>query len=109
MKLTTIVEKPDCEGARNFLSVSSRERPENYFAAFEAYVITKDVYEQLAYIISYKIVNSKKEVELTDALEYIRNNKGMMAFVPDGKSYNIGNATAYRNTVSEFAKENADE
>ncbi len=104
LKLTAIAEKPDCEKARDFLAVSSRKRPDNYFAAFGAYVITKDVYSRLAYAVSHKVVNSQGEVELTDALDYVRHNKGMMAFVPDGKSYDIGNASAYRKTVSEFGR-----
>ena len=82
--------------------MSNKKRAENYYAAFGAYVITKDVYERLDYAISHEIVNEKGEVELTDALEYVRKEKGMMAFIPDGESYDIGNAAAYRRTVAEF-------
>ncbi len=102
LKLTAIAEKPSCEKAKDFLAVSSRKRPENYFAAFGAYVITKDVFERLEYAIKNEIVNAKGEVELTDALEYVCDQQGMMAFVPDGKSYDLGNAEAYRTTVREF-------
>lgn len=105
LKLTAVSEKPSCEEARDFLAVSSRERARNYYAAFGAYVITKDVYERLGYAIEHEIVNEKGEVELTDALEYVRKEKGMMAFIPDGQSYDIGNAAAYRRTVAEFGKE----
>lgn len=102
LKLTAIAEKPSCEEARDYLSVSTKRRAENYYAAFGAYVITKDVYERLDYAITHDVVNEKGEVELTDALEYVRKEKGMMAFVPDGQSYDIGNAAAYRRTVAEF-------
>ena len=102
LKLTAIEEKPSCEKALGYLSVSTRKSAENYYAAFGAYVLTKDVYDRLAEAISSDIVNSKGEVELTDALEYVRATKGMMAFVPDGESYDIGNAQAYRKTMAEF-------
>lgn len=102
MKLTAIAEKPSCEEARDYLSVADRKWAENYYAAFGAYVITRDVYDRLDYAISQGITNEKGEIELTNALEYVRKEKGMMAFVPDGESYDIGNAAAYRRTVAEF-------
>lgn len=102
MKLTAIVEKPSCEVARDYLSMADRNRADNYYAAFGAYVITWDVYDRLDYAISQGITSEKGEIELTNALEYVRREKGMMAFVPDGESYDIGNAAAYRRTVAEF-------
>ena len=60
------------------------------------------MFERLEYAIKNEIVNAKGEVELTDALEYVCEQQSMMAFVPDGKSYDLGNAEAYRTTVSEF-------
>ena len=102
LNLSMICEKPDCEKAKDFLAVSSKRQEENYFAAFGAYVITKDIFDRLEYAIQNNIVNEKGEIELTDALAYVCKEKGMMAFVPDGKSYDIGNAEAYRRTVSEF-------
>lgn len=102
LKLTAIAEKPSCEEAKDYLSVSTKKRMENYYAAFGAYVITSDIYERLDYAVTHDVDNEKGEVELTDALEYVRKKKGMMAFVPDGESYDIGNAAAYRQTVAEF-------
>lgn len=102
LKLTAIAEKPSCEEAKDYLSVSTKKRMENYYAAFGAYVITSDIYERLDYAVTHDVYNEKGEVELTDALEYVRKKKGMMAFVPDGESYDIGNAAAYRQTVAEF-------
>ena len=60
------------------------------------------MFERLEYAIRNRIVNAKDEVELTDALAYVCENQGMMAFIPDGKSYDLGNADAYRMTVTEF-------
>lgn len=102
LRITQIEEKPDCNKARDFLCVSSREKTENYFAAFGAYVITSAVFDRLECAIQDNAVNAKGEVELTDALSYVCDKQGMMAFIPDGKSYDLGNAEAYRTTVSEF-------
>jgi UTP-glucose-1-phosphate uridylyltransferase len=104
LKLTNIAEKPDCIKARDFLSVPSSRNSENYFAAFGAYVITKEVFDRLEYAVHNHVFNEKGEIELTDALAYVCNQTGMMAFVPDGESYDLGNAEAYRTTVSEFGR-----
>lgn len=102
LKLTGIAEKPDPIHAKEFLSVASRANPENYYAAFGSYVLTKDVFDRLEYAVKNEIVNAKGEVELTDALAYVCKAKGMMAYVTNGKSYDLGNAEAYRKTVREF-------
>ena len=102
LKVTGIEEKPDRIKAKDFLCVPSRKSAENYFAAFGAYVITEAVFDRLGDAIRENIVNAKGEVELTDALAYVCEKQGMLAFVPDGKSYDLGNAESYRKTVSEF-------
>lgn len=104
LRLTAIAEKPSFEEARDYLAVPNKKRIENYYAAFGAYVVTRDIYERLDYMITHDITNEKGEIELTDALEYVCQEKGMMAFVPDGESYDIGNADAYRRTVAEFGR-----
>lgn len=105
IKLNKIVEKPDCDTAKEFLSVASKGKPDNYYAAFGAYIINNDVYDRLQYAIDHKIENRKGEIELTDALSYVMEQNGMLAFIPDGESYDLGNAEAYRRTVTEFGKE----
>ena len=44
------------------------------------------------------------EIQLTSSLAYVMEQKGMMAYVPDGESYDIGNAAAYRNTFINFGQ-----
>ncbi len=106
LKVTAVAEKPDSKKAEDYLAVSSRKGKENYFAAFGAYIITRDVFARLDYAIRNEIVNEKGEIELTDALAYVGEKYGLMAFLPNGKSYDIGNAEAYRYTVNEFGKMN---
>lgn len=104
LKVNRIEEKPTIEYAKDYLGMTSDKGKETYYAAFGAYVITKDVFDRLDYAIAHEIVNDKGEVELTDALGYVCEKQGMMACVIDGKSYDLGNAEAYRRTVSEFGK-----
>lgn len=104
LRLTHIAEKPQCEYAKDFLSVSDRESPENYYAAFGAYILTRDVFDRLDEMVRGDI-RSQGEIQLTDALSYVREKAGMMGFVPDGKSFDIGNAAAYRHTVTNFGTE----
>ncbi len=56
-------------------------------------------------MIRDNITNEKGEIELTTALSDVREDSGMMAFVPDGESYDIGNAEAYRRTLTEFGRD----
>ena len=102
MKLSRIEEKPSIEDARDYLSMANSERNENYYAAFGAYVIDKNVFNRLDEMIKNDIVNHKGEIELTEALKYVCENKGMMGFVPNGESFDLGNAHAYRDTVTRF-------
>lgn len=102
LRLTDIAEKPDCVYAKEFLSMPTRKNPENYYAAFGAYIITKDIFNRLDEAVKHNIVGKKGEIELTDALAYVCEKKGLMAYVPDGESFDLGNAEAYRYTVSHF-------
>lgn len=101
MQLTRIAEKPRCEYAKDFLSVADRSAPDNYYAAFGAYILTHEVFERLAEMVSGH-ASGDGEIQLTDALADVRKKHGMMGFVPDGESFDIGNAEAYRDTVSRF-------
>lgn len=104
MKVTNIAEKPTVDYAKDYLMMNHKDVGEVCFGAFGCYIITKDVFDRLAYAIDNDIVNGKGEVELTDALAYVCDKYGLMGFVPNGKSYDLGNAESYRIAVSEFGK-----
>ena len=101
LNLTKIAEKPDCDYAKDYLAVASRKSPENYYAAFGAYILTHEVFDRLEEMVTENI-RSDGEIQLTDALIYVQEKSGMMGFIPDGESFDIGNAQAYRYTVSRF-------
>lgn len=103
MQLMQIAEKPKPEYAKDFLSVPDVSASENYYAAFGAYILTQEVFERLGEMTAAHVPGDG-EIQLTDALDYVREHCGMMGFVPDGESFDIGNAEAYRDTVNRFGK-----
>ena len=105
LRLSDIIEKPSVEKAKDFLNVPGRGKSENYFAAFGAYVITKEVYDGLGDAIKNNITNKKGEIELTDVLAKVNARGQAYAFVPDGESYDIGTVEAYRSTVCNFGRQ----
>ena len=48
--------------------------------------------------------NGTGEVELTNVLDEVRKSKGMMAYLVDGKRFDIGLPEEYRKTLSVFGK-----
>ncbi len=113
--LDRIAEKPTEVYAADYLAMplDSKGEETGYYAAFGAYVITPDVFDELSDMISeYEKDESKagsgKEIEFTEALKRVMEKRGMYAFVPDGESFDIGNVAAYKNTVANFDAKNTD-
>lgn len=102
IRINNIAEKPSMQYAKDYLTISSRSDPESCYGAFGCYVITKDVFDRLKTAIDNNIVNAKGEVELTEALEFVCKNSGIMGFIPEGRSFDLGNPESYRKTVAEF-------
>lgn len=62
-------------------------------------MLTPEVYEELEREISQRKPSEGKEYGLTAALDAVREKFGMFAFVPNGKSFDIGLPDAYRKTM----------
>ena len=45
-----------------------------------------------------------KEIELTSALDKVREQSGMIGVQLQGRMYDMGNFNAFRNCVSDFSK-----
>jgi len=119
MEVHRIKEKPTREYAADYLGMepsgrSAVRQPESgqeYYAAFGAYIVGPEIFAEL-----HKMVmdsrhpelnaeeNTKTEIEFTEALVRTLNRTGLMAYVPDGESYDIGNVEAYKKTVAEFSR-----
>lgn len=103
LKLDRIAEKPSVDDAKEYLRVATKAKKDNYFAVFGQYVLNDEVFE----ILKENIDNNKLEsgeIQLTSALEECRRRSGMMGYVVDGTSYDIGLPEMYIRTLSEYCK-----
>ena len=105
MKVDKMVEKPTDDYAREYLGIPDKSGEEKFYATFGQYVLTPEVFEELdKQIRSDEGPSEGNEYGLTAALDTVREKHGMYAFVPDGKSYDIGLPDAYRQTMWDFCK-----
>ncbi|MCR5775153.1 MAG: hypothetical protein K6G42_08730 [Lachnospiraceae bacterium] len=106
LDLDRITEKPTPQYAEDHLGVTGRNGEDLYLAAFGAYILTKEVFSELAAMcLESEEGHSSEEVELTVALERVMKNSGMLAFTPEGESYDMGNVRAYRRTFVSFGED----
>lgn len=101
LRLNNICEKPTVEYAEDYLKVANKKNPENYYAVFGQYILTKEVFSQLELNIKND-VRERGEYQLTTALAQVREATGMLGFLVDGKSYDIGLPEKYIETIKNF-------
>lgn len=101
MNMDSIVEKPSADYAEEYLAVPDKRGEKGFYSVFGQYIITPEVFVELEKAIAASN-DSKKEIELTDALESVRRKTGMFGVVLDGKMFDIGTPQVYRQTVAEF-------
>ena len=73
-------------------------------SVFGQYILTPEVFEQLRLDIDALEGNSK-EVELTSALDKVREKSGMVGVRLQGRMFDMGNYQAFVNCVTEFSKQ----
>lgn len=100
MRLDCIAEKPTVDYAQENLAVKTKEGS-RYFAVFGQYILTEDVYKVLEDNIRNNKL-SRGEIQLTDALEQVRAESGMMGCRIKGRSYDVGLPQMYVDTVGRF-------
>ena len=103
LKITNIKEKPTVDYAQDFLNVPTKSSDENYYAVFGQYVLTKEVFVELKNNIDNNVTENG-EIQLTSALEQVRKQIGLIGYVVDGKSYDIGIPDQYIKTIENFYK-----
>ena len=47
-------------------------------------------------------ITTKGEIQLTDALDKVRENSGIMGFVFNGKVFDVGTPEMYRDTIMNY-------
>lgn len=105
LKVESMVEKPTDDYAEEYLGVVNVKKQKKYYATFGQYVLTPEVYDELAVMIKEADKSgSEDEIGLTEALDKVREKCGMYAFRPEGRSYDLGLPEAYRYTIANFGK-----
>ena len=105
LNVSVMTEKPKASYAEEHLGVVDSDNEKKYFSVFGQYILTPEVFEQLASdIATADSENSTREIELTSALESVRQRSGMIGVRLDGKMYDMGNPVAFRNAVIEYSK-----
>ena len=105
LNMSNITEKPTSAYAEENLGVSSTaiKGQKSYYCAFGSYILTPDVFRQLKENIDKNVVNAKGEVELTTALEQVRQQVGLLGVRLDGKMFDIGVPNEYRTTMYNYS------
>ncbi|MBR1933768.1 MAG: hypothetical protein IJ841_08805 [Prevotella sp.] len=106
MSVTTLYEKPKASYAEEFLGVRGKTGEKEYCSVFGQYILTPDVFLQLEADIrkadeEHDLV---REIELTSALDAVRQQTGMMGIRLQGERFDMGNPAALVETVAQFSR-----
>lgn len=103
LNVNAMHEKPKASYAENALGVKNAEGKNEYFSVFGQYILTQDVFDQLAMdIVDAAENDDMREIELTPALERVSKEKGMIGIRLNGKMYDMGNPDALHNTLLHY-------
>ena len=105
LNVSVMHEKPKASYAEDFLGVRNADGQKEYYSVFGQYILTPEVFAQLASDIAQadEAGDTTKEIELTAALEAVRQQSGMMGVRLNGTMYDMGNPKALRRCIQEFA------
>ena len=103
LNISQMNEKPKESYAEEFLGVRGKNGEKKYLSVFGQYIITPEVFNQLQQDIS-NADNPEQEIELTNALDKIREQNGMIGVQLQGKMYDMGNFNAFINCASNYYK-----
>lgn len=108
LNVNRMTEKPTSAYAEEYLATKSARAEgdssageKEYCSVFGQYILTPEVFRQLADDIA-AADDPTKEIELTAALEAVRARSGMKAFRIDGQMYDMGNPKAFAKAVEAF-------
>lgn len=104
LQMSNITEKPTVAYAEEHLGVGSLMSSKKYYSVFGQYILTPEVFAQLHENIENGVANGQGEIELTVALEQVREKYGLMGVQLDGKMYDIGVPSELRNTLYNFGR-----
>lgn len=101
LHMTQFCEKPKVSYAEENLPVKMRNGEQRYYSVFGQYILTPEVYQQLKEDIAHAMDESK-EIELTSALERVREKYGMYGVQVDGEMFDMGKPDAFQYCVTHY-------
>ena len=105
LNVSVMQEKPKASYAEEFLAVRNEEGKREYYNVFGQYILTPEVFEQLAADIQQSdLEGGSREIELTSALDAVRQRSGMIGVRLNGKSFDMGNPTTLQRCLETFSK-----
>ena len=106
LNVSVMQEKPKASYAEEFLGVRNGDGQKEYYCVFGQYVLTPDVFAQLASDIARADAegDTMREIELTAALEAVRQKSGMMGVRLNGVMFDMGNPKALRRCILNYAE-----
>ena len=107
LNVSAMNEKPKASYAEEYLSVRDKEGRHHYYSVFGQYILTPEVFEQLGKNIRQadEEHDMQREIELTTALEQVRQQSGMIGVRLKGEMFDMGNPTALSRTIMNYSKE----
>ena len=105
LNVNVMKEKPKASYAEEFLGVRNKEGKKEYYSVFGQYILTPEVFAQLHEDIMQKEIDGDHvtEIELTSALEAVRQRSGMVGVRLKGRMFDMGNPNALIRAVVEYS------
>ena len=106
LNVSQMTEKPKSSYAEEYLGVRDSEGLHHYYSVFGQYILTQEVFEQLERDIqdADQAGDHQREIELTTALERVRQQSGMVGVQLRGEMYDMGNPVAFRHAVINYSE-----
>ncbi len=104
LNMTRFCEKPKVSYAEEHLAVEMKSGERRYYSVFGQYVLTPEVYQQLKEDVA-NAHDDGREIELTSALDKVRERYGMYGVRLDGEMFDMGKPDAFRDCIANFNKE----
>ena len=103
LNVSNMTEKPKASYAEEFLGVKCKDGKNKYMSVFGQYILTPEVFAQLQDDIA-NCTDDTKEIELTSALDKVREKSGMIGVQLQGSMYDMGNYQAFKKCVTDFSE-----
>ena len=105
LNVSKMQEKPSSSYAECYLGVRNDKGKKEYYSVFGQYILTPEVFAQLETDIQQANASgdTQREIELTAALEAVRQKSGMIGVRLNGVMYDMGNPKTLQRCVAEYA------